>query len=97
MVASNDRRDGNSVDVAVGARLMVIMERRKMKFADLAAVLMVPEPDIQNYCNGKQRIGAATLLQLSAILHVPLDWFFSDNLPSHLVTPTKLSDTQCKD
>ena len=68
----------NPVDVLVGSRIRLLRKRRKMSQAELGKALGVTFQQIQKYENGKNRVGASRLQNISNILNVPVAFFFED-------------------
>ncbi len=68
----------NPVDVHVGARLRVRRTLLGMNQTNVGDALGLTFQQVQKYENGKNRISASRLFDLSRILDVPIQFFFDD-------------------
>ena len=68
----------NPVDVHVGARLRVRRTLLGMSQATLGDAIGLTFQQMQKYENGKNRISASRLYDLSRLLDVPIQYFFDD-------------------
>mgnify|MGYP002627225754 CR=1 FL=1 len=68
----------NPVDVYVGNRIKTRRHILNLSQQDLADALGLTFQQIQKYERGLNRIGASRLWDISQILKVPMDFFFSD-------------------
>jgi transcriptional regulator with XRE-family HTH domain len=69
-------------DIHVGARVRMRRLMLGMSQTDLANAVTVTFQQIQKYEKGKNRVSASRLQQMSAVLQVPIPFFF-EGLPSH--------------
>jgi transcriptional regulator with XRE-family HTH domain len=76
----------NPVDVAVGARMRLLRQRRKMSQEELGKAIGVTFQQVQKYENGKNRIGASRLNMVAAALNVPISELFDDTSPTSNTT-----------
>jgi transcriptional regulator with XRE-family HTH domain len=77
MISRLPSNDKKSVDQVVGARLAVLIQGNEISTEELASRLEVSVKDIDDYCSGAKRIGAATLLEISRIYNVDVTFFFN--------------------
>ncbi len=68
----------NPVDVHVGARLRVRRTLLGMNQTNIGDALGVAFQQVQKYENGRNRISASRLFDLSRVLDVPIQFFFDD-------------------
>ncbi len=66
------------VDVHVGARLRVRRTLLGMSQTTLGEAIGLSFQQVQKYENGKNRISASRLFDLSRLLDVPIQYFFDD-------------------
>ncbi len=66
------------VDVHVGARLRVRRTLLGMSQTTLGEAIGLSFQQVQKYENGKNRISASRLFDLSRVLDVPIQYFFDD-------------------
>ncbi len=66
------------VDVHVGARLRVRRTLLGMNQTNIGDALGVAFQQVQKYENGRNRISASRLFDLSRLLDVPIQYFFDD-------------------
>ncbi len=71
-------RIASPVDVHVGARLRVRRTLLGMNQTNVGDALGVAFQQVQKYENGKNRISASRLYDLSRVLDVPIQYFFDD-------------------
>ncbi len=69
------------VDVHVGARVRQRRVLQGMTQTDLANALGLTFQQVQKYENGRNRISASRLFELSQVLDVPIQYFFDDMPP----------------
>lgn len=79
-------RDLQSIDAHVGGRLRALREERGLSQQSLGDRVDISFQQIQKYENGKNRIGASRLFELSQIFGVSLETFF-EGLPSRVTQP----------
>lgn len=72
----------NDVDAMAGARLKLQRQMCNMSQTDLGNKLGITFQQIQKYENGKNRISASRLKQLSQILGVSVSYFFGEEAAS---------------
>jgi transcriptional regulator with XRE-family HTH domain len=65
-------------DKHVGSRVRMRRTMLKISQRELGAAVGVSFQQLQNYENGKNRIGASRLQQISRVLQVPVAFFFED-------------------
>jgi transcriptional regulator with XRE-family HTH domain len=70
----------NPTDQHVGTRVRMRRKMLSMSQTELGAGLGLTFQQVQKYENGKNRIGASRLHQISNILQVPISFFFEDPL-----------------
>jgi transcriptional regulator with XRE-family HTH domain len=68
----------NIVDFHVGQRLKIALERANVTPLELAELVGIGSLQLERYCSGQERIGAAVLSDLSLFLNRPIHWFFID-------------------
>ncbi len=68
----------NPVDVHVGARLRVRRTLLGMSQTTVGEAISLTFQQVQKYENGKNRISASQLHNLSRVLDVPVEYFFDD-------------------
>jgi transcriptional regulator with XRE-family HTH domain len=76
----------NPVDAAVGARMRLLRQRRKMSQEELGKAIGVTFQQVQKYENGKNRIGASRLNMVADALNVPISELFDDTSPTSNTT-----------
>jgi transcriptional regulator with XRE-family HTH domain len=77
MISRQPRNDKNFVDEVVGARLAALIDDNEISKEELANRLGVALKEVDDYCSGAKRIGAAMLLEISRIYNVDITSFFS--------------------
>jgi transcriptional regulator with XRE-family HTH domain len=82
-------KEPSAVDVALGARIRRRRRELGLSGSRLGELLKVSTMQISKYENGKHRIAAARLYEVSEALDVPVSYFFED-LPTQKVTPPVL-------
>lgn len=90
--ASPARRAG-STDVLVGARVKLRRKTLDLSQQELANSLEIAIQQLQKYESGRNRISASQLYEISQLLRVPIDWFFSDAPSSSKRRPTEPETT----
>ncbi|WP_339863471.1 helix-turn-helix transcriptional regulator [Paremcibacter congregatus] len=75
------RKSLNPIDVHVGSRIFLMRKIRKLTQSKLGHELNVTFQQIQKYEQGKNRVSASRLYQLSQILKTPITFFFDDFPP----------------
>ena len=77
------RGTGNShpVDIHVGARVRMRRTLLGMTQSDLGELLGLTFQQVQKYENGKNRVSASRLYDLSRMLDVSIEYFFEDMPP----------------
>ena len=71
-------RQASATDQMVGARLKQRRRLLGISQKELAEKLELAIQQLQKYETGRNRISASRLYQISQILGVPIDWFFSE-------------------
>lgn len=75
---SDNKRRPNPVDTHVGRRLRIRRVLCGMSQTALADQLGITFQQLQKYESAANRISASRLWQISQILEVPIEWFFTD-------------------
>ena len=78
----------NSTDKHVGSRVRMRRLMLDLNQTQLAEAIGVTFQQVQKYENGKNRISASRLQQISNVLQVPISFFF-EGLPSPSEKPAK--------
>ena len=81
-------KDLNAIDMHVGARVRMRRLMLDMTQEKLGDALGLTFQQVQKYEKGANRIGAGRLQQLSAILQVPVAFFFDGQRPATAVLTT---------
>ena len=81
-------KDLNAIDMHVGARVRMRRLMLDMTQEKLGDALGLTFQQVQKYEKGANRIGAGRLQQLSAILQVPVAFFFDGMRPATAVVTT---------
>ena len=81
-------KDLNAIDMHVGARVRMRRLMLDMTQKKLGDALGLTFQQVQKYEKGANRIGAGRLQQLSAILQVPVAFFFDGMRPATAVFTT---------
>jgi transcriptional regulator with XRE-family HTH domain len=84
-------KERSAVDMAVGARIRRRRRELGLTGGRLGEVLNVSTMQISKYENGRHRIAAARLYELSEALEVPISYFFEDLPTRHTSPPTSNS------
>ncbi len=69
------RRKAAALDAAIGRRLRVLRNERQMSQAALADAVGITFQQIQKYEKGANRISCSTLIEIAAVLSVPVTDF----------------------
>lgn len=69
-----------AIDAHIGARMRARREALSMSLAAFAGELGVTFEQVQNYEEGKNRIGTARLMQIASVLRVS-ELFFFEGMP----------------
>jgi transcriptional regulator with XRE-family HTH domain len=80
-------KEPSAVDLALGARIRRRRRELGLSGGRLGELLKVSTMQISKYENGKHRIAAARLYEVSEALDVPVSYFFED-LPTRKVIPS---------
>jgi transcriptional regulator with XRE-family HTH domain len=86
------KRTPNPVDKHVGSRIRMCRLMLGMSQEKLAGGLGVTFQQVQKYENGRNRVGAGRLQQISHILQVPLPFFFEGSPHGGAPSPAYVSD-----
>jgi transcriptional regulator with XRE-family HTH domain len=81
----------NAIDMRVGARVRMRRLMLDMSQEKLGNALGLTFQQVQKYEKGANRIGAGRLQHLSAILQVPIAFFFDGMTPATAVSATGFS------
>lgn len=65
------------IDIHVGMRLRAARKLKEMSQETAAKAVDLTFQQIQKYENGKNRVSASRLVQFSALLEHPIEWFFA--------------------
>ena len=76
------------IDELVGRNIRIFRKAKGLSQARLGSLVGVTFQQIQKYEKGANRIGAGRLQQLSAILQVPVAFFFDGQRPATAVLTT---------
>ena len=84
------RGQNNPVDAAVGARIRLLRKRRKKSQEELGKAIGVTFQQVEEYENGKNRVGASRLNMIADALKVPItELFDGTSATSNTTTATK--------
>ena len=86
------KKTPNPVDKHVGSRIRMCRLMLGMSQEKLAGGLGVTFQQVQKYENGRNRVGAGRLQQISDILQVPLPFFFEGSPHGEAPSPAYVSD-----
>ncbi|MDR2781930.1 MAG: helix-turn-helix domain-containing protein [Holosporaceae bacterium] len=70
--------DGNDINQVIGNNIRHARKFRSMTQHQLANLLGLTFQQLQKYETGKNRVSAERLYQLSRLLNIPIDYFFSN-------------------
>lgn len=89
------RKEPNPIDVHVGSRIRMRRMMLGMSQEKLADGLGLTFQQVQKYEKGANRVGASRLQAISAILNVPVSFFFEDapQVPSPSKRPVEAPST----
>jgi transcriptional regulator with XRE-family HTH domain len=82
-------RSPTDFDRIIGQKVRIARKAAKLSQQSLAETLRVTYQQIQKYENGKDRVGAARVLQISAITDHPIAFFF--DFPEGEAVPARSS------
>jgi DNA-binding transcriptional regulator YiaG len=77
-IASLYSRNIDNIDVIIGANIKRVRKFYGMTQHQVAQLLNITFQQLQKYENGKNKISAARLYKLSALLDCPFEYFFSE-------------------
>jgi hypothetical protein len=80
------------VDAAEGQQAKSFINERGMCIDVVAEALAVPGCELQAYCDGRSRIPAVVLYDLSAFLNVRIDGFFASVPPDETLDHAGVKD-----
>jgi len=75
---NENKKKPNPIDVHVGSRIRLRRNMLGMSQEKLGELLGITFQQIQKYEKGSNRVGASRLQAISAILNVPVAFFFED-------------------
>ncbi len=75
---TENKKKPNPIDIHVGSRIRLRRTMLGMSQEKLGESLGITFPQIQKYEKGTNRVGASRLQNISAILNVPVSFFFED-------------------
>lgn len=75
--------------LTLGERLISIREERDITRAELAQALGIPYTTLRNYEKDVREPGCKTLLQLSRILNVSIDYIIDGETPEAALSPLR--------
>src|SRR5882762_6842061 len=73
------QRSAGKPDIELGKRIRLRRVEQKMSQAELGDKLGVSFQQVQKYEKGINRVGASRLVQIAAILEVPVTFFYDDD------------------
>ena len=84
----------NPIDVHVGSRVRLRRTLLGMSQEKLGEAIGLTFQQVQKYERGTNRIGASRLWELSAVLDVPVQFFFGEMAPETLVEMSRITSRQ---
>jgi transcriptional regulator with XRE-family HTH domain len=72
-----NKRSTNNVDFLIGRNIRLIRSARDISQEEMAAHLGISFQQVQKYENGKNRVAASRLYEISLLLQVPIGDFFT--------------------
>jgi transcriptional regulator with XRE-family HTH domain len=84
----------NPIDVHVGSRVRLRRTLLGMSQEKLGEAIGLTFQQVQKYERGTNRIGASRLWELSAVLEVPVQFFFGEMAPETLVEMSRITSHQ---
>ncbi|MBN8934587.1 MAG: helix-turn-helix transcriptional regulator, partial [Rhizobium pusense] len=75
---TENKKKPNPIDIHVGSRIRLRRTMLGMSQEKLGESLGITFQQIQKYEKGTNRVGASRLQNISAILNVPVSFFFED-------------------
>ncbi len=81
----------NPIDVHVGSRVRMRRTLLGMSQEKLGEAIGLTFQQVQKYERGTNRIGASRLWELSAVLEVPVQFFFGEMAPETLVQMSRIT------
>ena len=73
-----NKKKPNPIDIHVGSRIRLRRTMLSMSQEKLGEALGITYQQIQKYEKGTNRVGASRLQNISAVLNVPVSFFFED-------------------
>jgi transcriptional regulator with XRE-family HTH domain len=70
----------SDIDLIIGKKIKAAYKECGESMESLAEYCGVSYQQIQKYCNGKNRISASRLFQVSKFTGKPLSYFFGENI-----------------
>ena len=89
---TENKKRPNPIDVHVGSRIRLRRNMIAMSQEKLGERLGITFQQIQKYEKGTNRVGASRLQAISAILNVPVEYFFQDAPREDGQTPIGFSE-----
>jgi transcriptional regulator with XRE-family HTH domain len=87
----------NPIDVHVGSRVRLRRTLLGMSQEKLGEAIGLTFQQVQKYERGTNRIGASRLWELSAVLQVPVQFFFGEMAPETLAQMSRITSRQPPD
>jgi transcriptional regulator with XRE-family HTH domain len=84
----------NPIDVHVGSRVRLRRTLLGMSQEKLGEAIGLTFQQVQKYERGTNRIGASRLWELSAVLEVPVQFFFGEMAPETLAQMSRITSRQ---
>lgn len=89
---TENKKKPNPIDIHVGSRIRLRRTMLGMSQEKLGESLGITFQQIQKYEKGTNRVGASRLQNISAILNVPVSFFFEDAPGEHPVSATGMAE-----